>query len=100
MSGAVQGPVGPAPRNFLFPGLPKWALIGWWAQDDSFIGAPFYIGYGGTFPSPIPGLFIPDYRGPGGEGDYSPKARLVYFCNDDDYSDNAGWLHVFESYQA
>lgn len=82
------------------PSLKKWALIARWCAIDGnkvdYLTDWIYIGRGGTFSVPIPSAIIPK---PGSGGfDYTPKVRLMYACNDDDFGDNAGWLHVYESW--
>jgi hypothetical protein len=82
------------------PGLPKWSLVARWMSLDKESGdeAPltdwFFVGLGGTF-------FVPTTAGnaiSSGRGVYPPAAFLQYLCNDDDYADNSGWLHVYESW--
>ena len=78
------------------PGLPKWSLVARWMSLDKSSGdeAPlsdwFFVGLGGTF-------FVPTISSVSG-GSYHPAVYLQYLCNDDDYSDNSGWLHVHESW--
>ncbi len=96
------------------PALKKGALIARWCWtagcDIHYISDWFYVGIGGTFEVPIPGAITPT---PGPVGfdcfnnsplhnfdcfNYKPRVSLMYRCNDDDFSDNAGSLHVYETY--
>jgi hypothetical protein len=83
--------------GFKAPNLKPWALIGRWQQfnqdpsssdfgNATNIGEFFEIDAGGTFDVPV---FAPDAH---------KWVVLRYYCNDEDYSDNTGWLHVYESY--
>ena len=73
----------PAPHALLAPGAAPWSLIARWVSQNEIVGGWFYVGYGGTFN-------LPDFAWP---------LSLEYACNDDDRTDNSGWLHVYENYQ-
>ncbi len=99
--GSGIGNEGPAGDGFAAPGLAKWSLIARWATGVGpgdhldFISGYFEIGRGGIFDVPnLVGVCNPGQ----GAADYHPLVCLMYRCNDEDYSDNAGWIHVYETY--
>lgn len=93
-----SGRAKPASKGgFLAPNLDPWALIARWEQFNQDPGSAdfgnakplsgfFQVGYGGTFDVPS---FVP--------ADHT-YVSLRYFCNDEDFTDNTGWLHVYETY--
>jgi len=83
--------------GFKAPNMKPWALLGQWQQFDqdpasgnfgnfTNLSGLFEIDFGGTFDVPI---FAPEPN---------KWVALRYYCNDEDYTDNTGWLHVYESY--
>jgi hypothetical protein len=103
--------------------LPRWALIARWvslkfadmSKLDSGPNLPttaltdwFLVGEQKTFDVPIPRLVMPAPSTPPfavrilagaldkSEYYYDPLVALQYACNE--YVDNSGWLHVYESW--
>jgi len=84
----------PGARNgFRLPSAPPFSLIGKWEYFDNQrdhvipLSKLFYIGKGGKFRVPPNCPFGTFY-----------DVHIRYFCNDDLYTDNAGSLHVYQSY--
>jgi hypothetical protein len=79
--------------GFKLPSAPPFSLIGMWECIDKQRGRViplsklFYIGKGGKSKVPPRAPFGPFYG-----------IHIRYFCNDDLYTDNAGALHVYESF--
>jgi hypothetical protein len=94
----IGGGAKPAPRSgprtgFRLPSAPPFSLIGMWESYDHHgnhvmpLSKLFYIGKGGKFRVPLDAPFGTFY-----------DLRVRYFCNDDLYTDNAGALHVYQSF--
>jgi hypothetical protein len=88
-SGA-EGEPPPDKNKLVAPGLPSWSLIACWGSDRGLLTGWKYIGYGTTLDVPWPD--------PNDENTHT-RAWLIYACNDDDRSDNHGWLHVYENFR-
>jgi len=88
----------PASMNgFREPNLAPWALIARWEQFNQDPGS---ADFGNA--TPLSGYFLVGYGNKFDVPSFVPAAHtyvsLRYFCNDEDYTDNTGWLHVYETY--
>lgn len=85
----------PGPKEgFPLPSAPAFSLIGFWELDDiqghlTPQSGLFSIGNGGRFDVPQISLV---------QGGITYDLHIRYLMNDDDYSDNDGYIHVHESW--